>query len=252
MTGMAVSGYRTAPLNSKVNQKMKTVFRLFVLALIALCIAAPSWARDSAGKYLVVLDPGHGGIDKGVRISGDVSESDITYAVAQFVREDLEKAGISVKLTRTGDGASLTDRIKIANAPATDLFLSIHVNAGFGNEASGYELYFPGFSSSPASDNDSKDIVKDMVKTQNLNESVRLARVVQKNLEPVLPRKDRGLREAPIRIQPGIPALAIEIGFATNPAEKKQITSRDTQKKLAAALAKSIQEFKSMGNKNAP
>ncbi len=231
---------------------MKRIFRLIVFLFLILIIAAPSWAKDSAGRYLVVLDPGHGGIDKGVRISGDVNESDITYAVAQFIREDLEKAGIAVKLTRTGDGASIAERIKAANAGATDLFLSIHVNAGFDKGASGYELYFPGFSSPPGSENDSKDIVKDMVKTQNLNESVRLARIVQKNLEPVLPRKDRGLREAPIRIQAGIPALSIEIGFATNPTEKKEITSRDLQKKLASALARSIQEFKSTGNKNAP
>jgi len=231
---------------------MNRIIRLFIFMLLVLCIAAPSWAKDSAGRYLVVLDPGHGGIDKGVRISGDVTESDITLAMAQFIREDLEKAGIAVKLTRTGDGASLADRIKIANAGGTDLFLGIHVNAGFGKESAGYELYFPGFSSPPGSENDSRDIVKDMVKTQNLNESVRLARIVQKNLEPVLPRKDRGLREAPVRIQPGIPALAIELGFASNPGEKKQITSRDVQKKIASALAKSIQEFKSTGNKNAP
>lgn len=199
-----------------------------------------------------MLDPGHGGIDKGVRISGDVTESDITYALAQFIREDLEKAGTAARLTRTGEGASLADRIKTANAGGADLFLSIHVNAGFGKEASGYEIYFPGFSATPGSENDSKDIVKDMVKTQNLNESVRLARIVQKNLEPVLPRKDRGLREAPLRIQPGTPALAIEIGFASNATEKKQLTSRDTQKKIASALAKSIQDFKSTGNRNAP
>jgi len=234
---------------------MKRKLRLFVFSLLILCIAAPSassLAKDSAGKYLVVLDPGHGGMDKGVRISGDVSESDITYALAQFIREDLEKAGIAAQLTRTSDGASIADRIKVANAGATDLFVSIHVNAGFDKGAAGYELYFPGFTTPPGSENDSKDIVKDMVKTQNLNESVRLARIVQKHMEPVLPRKDRGLREAPIRIQSGIPALAIEIGFATNPADKKQITSRDVQKKIASALAKSIQEFKSTGNKNAP
>jgi N-acetylmuramoyl-L-alanine amidase len=46
--------------------------------------------------------------------------------------------------------------------------------------------------------------------------------------------------------------LFIEIGFATNAAEKKQIMSRDTQKKLAAALAKSIREFKATEKKNAP
>jgi N-acetylmuramoyl-L-alanine amidase len=234
---------------------MNKLFRLFVFSFLILCIAAPSvlsWAKDSSGRYLVVLDPGHGGIDKGVRISGDVHESDITLAVAQFIREDLEKAGIAARMTRTGDGASLTDRIQIANDKSTDLFLSIHVNAGFDKEAAGYEIYFPGFSAPPGSENDSKDIVKDMVKTQNLNESVRLARIVQKNLEPVLPRKDRGLREAPIRVQAGIPALSIEIGFATNPAEKKQITSRDVQRKIASALTRSIQQFKSTGNKNAP
>jgi len=165
-----------------------------------------------------------------------------------MVKSDLENAGYAVKLTRTGDSTvEPAARMKMANDQETDLFLSIHINAGFGREAEGYEIFFPGFNSPSQSRNESGEIVKDMVKNQNLNESVRLSRIVQKNLETVLPRKDRGLQEAPLRVQPAIPSLVIELGFASNPSEKKQLTSRDTQKKIAGVLAASVREFVSTG-----
>ena len=231
---------------------MNRICRVLIFSFLMMLLAAPALAKDPAGKYLVVIDPGHGGSDKGVKLSGDVYEKDVNLSIANMLKSDLEKAGFAAKLTRTGDDAPLADRIKMAAEQSTDVFIGIHINAGFGREAVGYELYFPGFNALPNARNDSGEIVKDMMKTRNLNESVRLARIVQKNLETVLPRKDRGLREAPIRIQASIPALVIELGFASNPDEKKQITSKETQKKLSTALAASVREFATTGKKNAP
>ncbi len=228
---------------------MKRTCALFIYLIFAL-FAVQAFAKDPGGRYLVVLDPGHGGNEVGVKISGDVYEKDITLAIAGQLKSDLEKAGFAVRLTRTYDtSVGLEDRIKMANDPATDLFLSIHVNAGFGRDAFGYELLFPGFTSASNETNDSGAIVKDMVKNQNLNESVRLARIIQRRMETVLPRKDRGLRDAPLRVQPSIPSLVIEIGFASNPAERKQITSKDVQKKISGVLAASVKEFVSTGKK---
>ncbi len=223
------------------------VFLIF-LTLIVFLSAPPAFSKDPGGRYLVLIDPGHGGSDQGVKVSSGTFEKDLTLAIANMVKSDLENAGYAVKLTRTGDSTvEPAARMKMANDQETDLFLSIHINAGFGREAEGYEIFFPGFNSPSQSRNESGEIVKDMVKNQNLNESVRLSRIVQKNLETVLPRKDRGLQEAPLRVQPAIPSLVIELGFASNPSEKKQLTSRDTQKKIAGVLAASVREFVSTG-----
>ena len=84
-----------------------------------------------------------------------------------------------------------------------------------------------------------------MVKTKYLNESVRFAQIVEKNLEKVFRRKDRGLRSAPILVLDGltIPAVVLEIGFATNIKDRKKLMDEATQKSIAGALAKSIRDF---------
>ncbi len=205
-----------------------------------------------AGKYLVVLDPGHGGIDKGVRISGDVHESDITLASPSSSGIRSRKSRLSARITRTGDDAPLADRIKIANDKSTDVFISIHVNAGFDKEAAGYELYFPGFNALP----NVRKRFRGYRERHGENPEPQRERQARPHCPEKpgdrLPRKDRGLREAPIRIQASIPALVIELGFASNPDEKKQITSRETAEKASTALAASVREFASTGKKNAP
>ncbi len=227
-------------------------FLLMALALISLAPAG-AFARTPAGQNVIVLDPGHGGNDKGVKISGDLYEKDLTLAIAEFMKGDLENSGYIIKLTRSSGDATVAERIKIAADPQTDIFLSVHVNAGFGKTASGFELYFPGFQGSGNTKNDSGEIVKDMVKTRNLNECVRLSRLIISNMEKLFPRKDRELRGAPVRYQSiTAPALIVEIGFATNPEERKMLASKDMPKKIAAALASGIREFLTTGEKNAP
>jgi len=125
------------------------------------------------------------------------------------------------------------------------LFVSIHVNAGFGRKASGFEVYFPGFKGPSAEGSGSHEIVKDMVRTQHLNESVRYARLLLKQMERVFPRKDRGLREAPIRIikELTIPAIVIETGFATETMDRKYLLEPLKQKAVADAIGKSVLEY---------
>jgi N-acetylmuramoyl-L-alanine amidase len=72
-----------------------------------------------------------------------------------------------------------------------------------------------------------------------------LARIIQENLNTLFPRKGRGLRRADLPIIEGlfVPAVAVEMGFATNPEDKKKLLSGDTQTGIARALAKSIKIF---------
>ncbi|HPL62758.1 MAG TPA: N-acetylmuramoyl-L-alanine amidase [Syntrophales bacterium] len=212
----------------------------YLLIILIVFTASGVFARS----YQVAIDPGHGGSDKGVRLSGDTFEESVTLAVGSLIKKDLDKSGsITARLVRPGDtSASTAQRFK--SAAKADLYIGLHVNAGFSRNSSGYEIYFPGFKTPPGKENSSGEIVKDMVRTRHLNESVRFSRLLQKNLERVFPRKGRGLRDAPIPVQGlSIPAVVIEMGFATNPKDRKALADAKIQGEIAEAIAESAREF---------
>jgi N-acetylmuramoyl-L-alanine amidase len=204
-------------------------------------------AQVPAGGYLVVIDPGHGGGDLGVKLSETLNEKDVTLAIALAMQRELSGGkNIQVRLTRNTDRLMSTrERIDAVKGSKADLFLSIHVNAGFGNSATGYELYFPGFEGNAPETNGKGDILRNMAKNGFLNNSVLFAQNLKKNLEGVFPRKGRGLREAPVPVLQGltIPAVVVEIGFATNPEDKKKLADENVQKAVAQALGRGIQQY---------
>lgn len=205
-------------------------------------------AQSGQQKRLIIIDAAHGGADGGVIITDKIREKEMTLTLSQLLQKELAKTpGIQVRMTRTSEKTvSLAERLKIVNAaPAEALFISLHVNAGFGKNASGYEIYFPGFKAVPEDKGDSKAILKDMVKNKNLNDSVRFAQTIQRNMENVFPRKGRGLREAPIPILKDLTltAVILEMGFATNTEDRKKMMNEKTQQAIAQALGKSINDF---------
>jgi N-acetylmuramoyl-L-alanine amidase len=133
---------------------------------------------------------------------------------------------------------------KIVRENKPDFFISIHINNGFGKHASGFELYYPGFGKDTTG---GKKEIKDLSneKINQINKSVRMSQLIQRNLDSIFARKGRGLREADSPQMEGlsVPALTVEIGFASNPDDRKKILSEKTQKEIAQALAKSIKLF---------
>jgi len=198
-------------------------------------------------KQIVVIDPAHGGDDKGSIGIDKVAEKDLTLAIALALQKELAREkNIEVVLTRASDKTlSLDERKKNIKKikPTPALVLSLHINAGFGRNASGFELYYPGFKEGSPLKKDAKGTV--VADNQQLNDTVKLARLVEKNLDSIFPRKRRGLREAGVPLAEGlsVPVLIVELGFATNPDEKKKLASGKTQAEIAKALAKSIKSF---------
>jgi N-acetylmuramoyl-L-alanine amidase len=223
---------------------------LFLAGLGLLFLPLTGEAKDREGRYVVLIDPAHGGRDDGVRLSTDLFEKDVTLTVARLVEKEFEGSKkIRIRLSRLGDtDVPRSDRVREAIKSEADLFLSIHVNAGFDRESSGYEVYFQGFrTSSSAKGNQSAptEIVKDMVRTQHLNESVRFAKILQSHMDRVFPRMDRGLREGPVLVLQGlnIPAVVLEVGFATNSKDRKKLADEGMQRFISHALSESIKEF---------
>jgi N-acetylmuramoyl-L-alanine amidase len=205
----------------------------------------------AAAGHMVVIDPGHGGSDMGVTLSRSVHEKDVTLAIARLVKKSLSGAqDIDIRLTRLDEReVSIADRQKTVEKLNAELFISLQINAGFGQNAEGYEIYSSIFTVPSAKESNSKEIVDNMEQTGYLNDSVRFGQIVQKNIGKVFPRKGRGLRNAPILILQSLktPAVLLEIGFATNLKEKKLLKDEKIQQDVADAITKSIQEYFSTG-----
>jgi N-acetylmuramoyl-L-alanine amidase len=213
-----------------------------LLLLVAVAAWRPCWAAP-----LVLIDPGHGGNERGGSLSDAVYEKDVTFAIARMVRQDLIESGrIAVQLTRTEDRRiSIQERADLAARLNPRLLISLHVNAGFGNKSNGYELIFPGFGTTAPDGRAPQAAARFTAKHAYLNEGVRFAQVAARHLERVFPRKGRGLREAPIPLLEGltVPAVVVEIGFATHPEERKRLLDPAIQKAIARALSVALSEY---------
>ena len=203
-------------------------------------------AHAQTVRQIVMIDPAHGGTDTGVIGVDKVAEKDLTLAIALAVKKELSgDPRFEIVLTREADKTiSLEERRNFVLKTKPALFLSLHVNAGFGRNASGFELYYPGFKNVDLPQSPAKQGVTDL-KTRHLNETVKLARLVRQNMDILFPRKGRGLREADVPQLEGLntPALIVEIGFATNPDEKRKLTNGKTQTEIARVLARSIKTY---------
>ena len=231
-----------------MNKRITKTITCLSLLIFFLILVPILMVQATQAKRLVIIDAAHGGADAGVMVTDKIQEKEITLILAQLLQKELAKSpDIQTQLTRTSDKTiSNAERMKIVKAASGEvLFISLHVNAGFGNKATGYEIFFPGFKTPATDQNESKAILKDMEQNKYLNDSVRLAQMIQRNMENVFPRKGRGLRDAPMPIlgDLSIPAVVLEVGFATNTDDRKKILNEKTQQAIAQALAKGIRDY---------
>lgn len=216
--------------------------------------AAPVKGREPRRQPLVVLDPGHGGEDEGAKGPGGLVEKNLTLAVARLLAAELQKAGVTVRLTREGDESlSLAERVALANRLQADCFVSVHANAAPARGARGAETYFmsPEASDTQAAqaaaqenvvDNSVQLILWELAHVANLEASSRLALELQTRLNQLSGLRDRGVKQAPFAVLTGatMPAVLVEVGFLSNPEEELRLASPAEQARLASTLAEGI------------
>lgn len=172
----------------------------------------------------VVLDAGHGGSDSGAFYEG-IAEKDINLAVAKKVEAILLSCGYRVVMTRTEDTTvDLYTRADIANGEDADLFVSIHSNAAVNApDFSGIYTYYH-----PTS-----------------RRGARLAQAIQTPLCAVTGAIDRGIASADYVVlrETDMCAALVEMGFMTNSAELRLLTTPAYQDKLAAGIAEGIVSY---------
>jgi N-acetylmuramoyl-L-alanine amidase len=234
-------------------------------------VEPPPKRRDPTRK-VIVIDPGHGGIETGALGPAGLEEKDIALDLARRLRQILQNDGrLSVVLTRDEDRlVGLDERTAIANHNQADLFLSIHLNASSRPNAQGAETYFL---SSDSTDDEARTLAAlenraagvsdesvvtvegeradidlvlwDMAQNQYLAESSVLAENMQIHLNELTGTRDRGVRQAPFRVLMGatMPAILVEVGFISNPDEEAQLRTLGYRNRVAQAMATAVNDF---------
>ncbi len=231
----------------------------------------------------VVIDPGHGGHDRGAKRKGLV-EADITLAVSQLIAARLRAdPRFEVTLTRTIDQAlALEDRATFANRTG-DVFLSIHVNSSPDSKARGKEIYFqnqlpaneeslflasrenPNYKperqverlpsanvvSRPHLNADLKAIVEDLERHHRFQASAILAEKLHLAWQGDSESNRQPIRQAPFFVVSNIdkPSALIELGYVSHPKESLKLVDPEYQKKIAQGIYNALVSFKEIIDK---
>lgn len=222
--------------------------------LLGLCILAIVFSffevadmNAAEKKHVIIIDAGHGGKDGGIPFNDQMAEKDVALAVALFVKKELSREkNIDVVLTRDTDKkVDLEDRREMVEKVKPDFLISLHVNAGWGKNASGFEIYYPAFTESTGKDKTKGQDEKLKLQNRFQNDSLKMAKSIQEGMNVLFPRKGRGLRKADLPLTDGlsVAVLSLEMGFAANSDDKKKLLSSKTQEDIAKTIAKSIKTF---------
>lgn len=235
---------------------------------------------SAAGKFVLVIDAGHGGKDAGC--VGKVSkEKTLTLRYALAFGKIVERNCPDVKViyTRTSDRfLELWQRAEIANKNKADLFVSVHINAvAKGSSVHGYQTYalgrgettgkkgiqenlevakrensviymekdyqqrYQGFDNSPES-----NIMFEFIQDKNMERSVELARLFQKSICAATGRLDKGAHQnnlAVLRLT-SMPACLMELGFISNPDEEAFMNAESSTDRYARGFLKAFISYK--------
>ncbi|MGB7297227.1 MAG: N-acetylmuramoyl-L-alanine amidase [Candidatus Aminicenantales bacterium] len=221
------------------------------------------------GIRTIVIDPGHGGLEVGAKGKFGTLEKDITLGISQKLKAVIKKnLAFHVELTRDKDiNVSLEDRAAIANNHRAELFISIHANSSYRQNANGSETYFLSLNASDEEarrlaylENTSADldrpidngsqaeimmILWDMAQSAYLKQSQRLAEIIQDELNSLLGTKNRGIKQAPFKVLTGVacPAVLIEVAFISNPQEERDLVREDFQQNVAQAIYRGLVRY---------
>src|SRR5690242_8685899 len=218
----------------------------------------PNMIKNLGRVQTIVLDPGHGGFDKGA-ISGYGYEKDYALDLARLLRPLLQAKGFRVIMTRESDVfVPLEVRAQIANATRDSIFVSLHFNATDRDPmATGFEIYSLTPRGAPSTYEDW--LTQMSINVQNGTEadaaSVELSSCIYHSLIGHIGEFDRGMKRARFAVlrQTKIPAVLVESGFLTERGESRLIAKPEWRKRLADAICTGIDNFRTLAeNKKRP
>jgi N-acetylmuramoyl-L-alanine amidase len=216
----------------------------------------------------IVIDPGHGGDDRGARAADGVEEKRITLEVARRLRALIEmRLGVRVILTRDDDRrVSPDDRAAVANNNKADLFLSLHLNAAPVPGVAGAEVFHvrlddEGEEARRAAETEAVslpvlggaqrtlDVIRwDLAQARHVDASAALAAMLEEELRTThIPMGASPRRQVPLRVLTGVnmPAALIEMAYLTNTDQARRVQSDDFQIAVAQGIYGAVLRFRS-------
>jgi N-acetylmuramoyl-L-alanine amidase/LysM repeat protein len=207
-----------------------------------LLAASPTFAGSAVSGKTIVIDAGHGGRDPGAVANG-YREKDVTLAVASDVKPLLQALGANVIMTRSTDvslGATQDDdlqaRVQVAQKAHANAFISIHENLDADPSVAGLtDFYGPACGFYSGLTNSPTDVGR----------SYALATAVRKAVVAQTGETDRGSVDEAFWVlgNPGVPAILVETGFISNPAEADKLASGPYQQQMAKAITQGIVDY---------
>ena len=260
-----VSGSREAMINGArswlcfpvIEQDGKSLVSRTDLAKTIEPLVRPHRVADVGKVQTVVLDPGHGGHDKG-QLSRYGAEKDFALDVARKLRPILQAKGFRVIMTREGDYfVPLEVRAKIANSARNSIFVSIHFNATNDDpNATGFEIFsFTPRGAPSTSDGNVTSRSFNMQPGSSVDaQSMALSACIYHSVLGQLREYDRGIKRARFAVLrlTTVPAVLLECGFLTERGESKLISNKDWRAKLAGAIGVGIENYQELPVKKQP
>ena len=232
--------------------------------------ATPPTDNGDDGRLVLVIDPGHGGIDPGAIGANDVLEKDIVLEFSLELASQLRATGrYEVVLTREDDSfLTLTDRVEFARAASADILLSIHADA-YPQQSSvrGAAIFTLSERASnqvvaeiaanhnradilaganiQGATNEVADILIDFMRRETKNFSIMLARNIVDQLRGSTQLAPYPQQEADFLVlkAPDVPSVLLELGFLTNADDEELLQSREWQRRTASTIVTAINEF---------
>lgn len=239
---MEMIGGRTVKRNNKIS-----IFIIGVVTILIIMFQIPfpsslysssNFGLPLSGK-IIIIDPGHGGIDGGASSKDGLLEKEISLRISLLLRDYLQQAGALVIMTREEDTdlasqetkkirsrkiQDLKKRVQIINEADSDLFVSIHLNAIPSPKWSGAQTFY----------------------NRSLDSNEKLAKFIQSEIRENLSNTSRlakPINNVYLLKEAQTPGALIEVGFLSNPTEAQLLNTLEYQQKIAVSIYQGILRY---------
>ena len=210
--------------------KLSTLFFFILMLCTITFVKAENYNPILIGK-IIYIDPGHGGLDPGA-IYKDIKESELNLKISEKLKNELEKYGATVYMTRIGNydlsennaynkkRSDLTARARIINESLCDLFISIHLNSETTASWNGAQVFY----------------------TMKNKNNKKIAEILQTLFKENLntKRETKNIKNTYLYEKITRPGVLVEAGFISNPNDRYLLKQEEHQQKIAALITKGI------------
>ncbi|HCW03396.1 MAG TPA: N-acetylmuramoyl-L-alanine amidase CwlD [Clostridium sp.] len=224
----------------KIKKTIKVFYTIIFMYLTVTILFPPLYIKADNPEKIILVDPGHGGIDGGAVAKDGTLEKDINLIISKKVKDLLVKEGYKALMSREEDKSlcseggtirkkkleDLDNRQKLIKSSKCDMFISIHLNAFPQRQYYGAQVWYASNKKSEA-----------------------FGVMMQSNLRADLDANNKRMAKDAkdsfiiMRNPPDIPAIIIECGFLSNEAEAQKLKSDGYQQQLAQSIVKTVNMY---------